>query len=262
MSKRLSGFRKPEAAIRYREFYDDFAARLWPVPHEELDVTTRFGSTHVRRSGAPQGAPLVLIHPTTGSSLGWYRFIAPLCEAHPVYTPDTIGTAGRSVQSAPLRSRPRSCRLARRRARRPRARVGPCRGLFRGRVDRHGPRRPHRAPGSTLEPHAHRAGGRHRADLARAARHDDRQGRGHAAVEGPARPIRDFNRWLNGDVQLSDDEIELLLLVFTSFRQSLPMPKRLGDDELRRIAAPVLVLLGGHSRLYDPEKVAALRAAC
>ena len=104
MADRIGGFRTPGDAARYYERYDEMLARAWPVPHDEFDVPSRFGTTHVRRSGPAGGIPLVLIHPTTGSSAGWAPLIASLCERHPVYTPDTIGTAGRSVQTAPIRS--------------------------------------------------------------------------------------------------------------------------------------------------------------
>jgi pimeloyl-ACP methyl ester carboxylesterase len=53
-----------------------------------------------------------------------------------------------------------------------------------------------------------------------------------------------------------DEEVDLVLLAFRTFRQKLPMPKRLGDDELRRITTPTLLLLGADTRLYDPGKVA------
>lgn len=42
------------------------------------------------------------------------------------------------------------------------------------------------------------------------------------------------------------------------FRQKLPTPKLLTDDQLRRITAPALLLPGAESRIYkDPAKVAA-----
>ena len=94
MADRTSGFRTPEAEARYHEFYDDYVARNWPVPHQELDVPTRFGRTRVRRSGSGGGTPLVLLHTNSGSSLGWNRMVGPLAEGRAVYTPDTIGTIG------------------------------------------------------------------------------------------------------------------------------------------------------------------------
>ena len=57
-----------------------------------------------RVSGEGERTPLVMVHPTTGSSLGWYPIVQHLCSDRVVYTPDTIGTCGRSVQTAPVTS--------------------------------------------------------------------------------------------------------------------------------------------------------------
>ena len=61
---------------------------------------------------------------------------------------------------------------------------------------------------------------------------------------------------MNGDVELTDEQIDLLLLAMRTFRQRLPSPRRLSDEELRRITVPTLLLLAADTRLYNPEKVA------
>ena len=256
MPKRMSRFRTPAAAATYYELYDELVARTWPVAHEELDVPTRFGTTRVRRSGPSDGTPIVLVHPTTGSSLGWATVVAPLCDRHPVFTPDTIGTAGRSVQTAPIRS--------------PADLVtwldevldalaldavhlvgysegGWIAGLHAALTDR-----PDRLrtltliePGGAIE----RVPRRFIANLVfRAAR--------TLLARDKHQAIRDFNRWMNGDVELTADQIELVLVTFRSFRQKLPLPDRLPDEQLRRITAPTLLLLAADSKLYDPDQVA------
>ena len=95
-------FKNAKAEERFLAAYDAFRDQNWPVPFTDLDVPTRFGSTHVRRSGAPEGSPIVLLHPNSGTSMSWYRLVAPLARRHAVYALDTIGTAGRSVQSKPV----------------------------------------------------------------------------------------------------------------------------------------------------------------
>ena len=55
--------------------------------------------------------------------------------------------------------------------------------------------------------------------------------------------VRKFNNRMNGDVELTDAQVELLLAGMGSFRQKLPRPRRLADDDVRRIAAPTLLLL-------------------
>ena len=104
MPDKISAFRTMEGAERFLTRYDEVVGSRWPIAHEELDLPTRFGQTRVRRSGAGSGVPLVMLHPTTGSSAGWYPVIELFCRDRVVYTPDTMGAAGRSVQTAPIRS--------------------------------------------------------------------------------------------------------------------------------------------------------------
>jgi pimeloyl-ACP methyl ester carboxylesterase len=257
MADRIGGFRTLEAAAHYYERYDDMVARLWPVAHDELDIPTRFGTTHVRRSGPAHGTPLVLIHPTTGSSAGWYPLIAALAERRPVYTPDTIGTVGRSVQTAPIRS--------------PRDLVAWVDDVLDGLgldaihllgyseggwiVALHAALadRPERLTTLTLiEP-----GGAIERVPRRLVASMIVRGARTLLARDKHRAFRAFNQWMNGDVEISDDEIELFLLAFRTFRQKLPAPGVLSDDELRRITVPTLLLLAADTRLYDPEKVAA-----
>lgn len=99
----LGKFKDQKAQERYFATYDAILEK-WPVPAEELDVETRFGPTHIRRSGNGQGTPIVLLHGVMGTSLSWYSFVAELAERHTVYAVDTIGEPGRSVQTRPVQS--------------------------------------------------------------------------------------------------------------------------------------------------------------
>lgn len=74
----------------------------WPVPSTQLDIPTSFGTTHVRKSGTGTETPIVLVHSLGANSLQWHIVIEDLCRDRVVYALDTIGTAGRSVQTAPL----------------------------------------------------------------------------------------------------------------------------------------------------------------
>lgn len=102
MKDRIGGFKHPGDQERLYALYDALAAEVWPVPAEELDVETSFGTTHLRRSGPAEGTPIVLIHPSSATSIGWYRLVEPVAAHHPVIALDTIGTAGRSIQTKPV----------------------------------------------------------------------------------------------------------------------------------------------------------------
>lgn len=71
MTGKVGRFRTPEARERFFELYDRAVEEVWPVPAEELDVETSFGTTHARRSGSGKGWPLLLVHGHTGTSVGW-----------------------------------------------------------------------------------------------------------------------------------------------------------------------------------------------
>ncbi|MFC4852217.1 alpha/beta fold hydrolase [Actinophytocola glycyrrhizae] len=98
MHDKNGGFPNEKTRARYLAVYDELLD--WPVPHTELTVETPFGPTHVRRSG--DGPPLVLLHGVSATSIMWQSVVAGLAARHTVYAVDTIGEAGRSVQTAPL----------------------------------------------------------------------------------------------------------------------------------------------------------------
>jgi hypothetical protein len=58
---RESAFKTPEGEAAYLAAYDA-ALKLWPVPYDEIDIPTRFGTTHVVVSGPKDAPPLVLLH--------------------------------------------------------------------------------------------------------------------------------------------------------------------------------------------------------
>ena len=65
-----SAFKTPEGEARYLAAYDA-ALKLWPVPYDEIDIPTRFGTTHVVVSGANDAPPLVLLHGYMATSVMW-----------------------------------------------------------------------------------------------------------------------------------------------------------------------------------------------
>lgn len=257
MATRIGGFRTDQQRVEYQRVYDRILEREWPVGHEELDLATTFGTARVRRSGQGARPPLVMLHPTTGSSLGWYPIVQHLCADRVVYTPDTIGTCGRSVQRAPVTS----------------ARdlvtwldevvdaLGPDRFHLLGYSEggwiagSHAAlsARPDRLASLTLvEP----AGAIERVPTGFLVAMVGRAMLAMASRDRTAALVR-FNRWLNGDVDLTPAQVQLLEVSMGAYRQRLPRPDRLGDDDLRRITAPTLLMMAGDTRLLDPAEVAA-----
>ena len=202
-------------------------------------------------------APLVLLHPASGSSAAWYRIVAPLAEHHQVLAVDTIGTAGRSVQTRPISDEAdlaawldevldglglEAVHL-----------VGFSEGGWLALVHAAKTRAPQRLSSLVLlEP-----GG---------ALHSMRRrtlvkfiGWGVGIAVWPVRKeehLRSFSAWLSPGVELTDVEIEWVLAVFGGFKQHLPTPKALPDEELAKVRTRILLLLGSDSVIADPAAVA------
>lgn len=96
MSETLSIFTAPEGEKAYLAAYEEMF-HLWPVSHEEIDVETRFGRTHINAAGPQEAPPMVLLHAASFSSTAWFANIGALSRYHRVFALDIIGDAGRSV---------------------------------------------------------------------------------------------------------------------------------------------------------------------
>ena len=97
MSGKLASFTSPEGEEEYIASYDTVLKR-WPVPYEELDIPTLFGTTHIIASGSTSLPPLLLLHATGTSSTMWFPNIGPLSSAFRVFAVDIIGEPGKSRQ--------------------------------------------------------------------------------------------------------------------------------------------------------------------
>jgi len=98
-----SGFKTPEGEAEFLAAYDAELA-LWPVPHEELDVRSRFGTTHVVVCGPETAPPLVLLHGYMATLTMWSPNIARFSKDHRVYAIDVMGQPGKSRPGEPIRS--------------------------------------------------------------------------------------------------------------------------------------------------------------
>ncbi len=101
--RRIGRFRNDRARERYVTAYGN-ALEAWPTRPTELDVDTRYGSTHILAVGPTSGSPIVLIHAVAVASPSWYPNIAALAADHRVYALDTIGDVGLSTQIASVRT--------------------------------------------------------------------------------------------------------------------------------------------------------------
>jgi pimeloyl-ACP methyl ester carboxylesterase len=100
---RPSAFESDEAREEYYRLYDE-AVALSPVPVEESDVRTSFGTTHVLTAGDPSKPPLVALHGKSISSTMWLPLLPALTVTHHVRMLDAVGDVGKSVATSVLSS--------------------------------------------------------------------------------------------------------------------------------------------------------------
>ena len=87
---------------RYLAAYDA-ALKLWPVPYDEIDIPTRFGTTHVVVSGPKEAPPLVLLHGYMATSIMWSPNIVDFSKDYRVYAIDIMGQPSKSIPGEPIR---------------------------------------------------------------------------------------------------------------------------------------------------------------
>jgi pimeloyl-ACP methyl ester carboxylesterase len=96
-------FTSPEGKAVVMRDYQAILDR-WPVPHQELTVSTSFGETYVIASGPRDAPPVVLLHAFFATATSWYRNMEALSQSHRVYAVDIIGEGNRSRACKPVKS--------------------------------------------------------------------------------------------------------------------------------------------------------------
>lgn len=89
-------FKSKKEELKYVQAYNKSLA-LWPVPFEEINIPTSFGTAHVIVSGPKNGEPLVLLHGMDATSTMWYPNIKSYAKEYRIYAIDYIMEAGKSV---------------------------------------------------------------------------------------------------------------------------------------------------------------------
>ena len=95
-------FRSRELQAEFEAAYDEVLSH-WPAALEQVDIETKFGSTHVLVSGPNGASPLVLLHPGGGHAPIWIRNVGPLAKEYRVYAVDIVGELNKSRPVAPIR---------------------------------------------------------------------------------------------------------------------------------------------------------------
>jgi pimeloyl-ACP methyl ester carboxylesterase len=99
-----SPFKSAKGAAEYGAAYDALM-RLWPVSYQPLDISSRFGSTHLVVSGPENAPPVVLLHGYFATLAMWAANVPALSQDYRVYAVDVMGQPSRSIPDQPIRSR-------------------------------------------------------------------------------------------------------------------------------------------------------------
>jgi len=241
-------FKSPELEKQYMEAYQA-VLDLWNIPHTALDISTHFGSTHLNAAG-PQGAPTMLLLPGFGAnSTMWFPNIAALSSQFRVYAIDTNGQPGKSIPLQPLTPSNNSEWIAElmdglgiTKAHLVGISLG---GWLALRFAIHRPDRVSRVvlldPAASFE-------GMSFAFL----RHSFLPFMVHPTRSGLVK----YFRWMTGGYHVNEKWGELMLLGILNTRPQPPIrATAFSDKELQQVQTPCMLLIGGRSVIYDPQRV-------
>lgn len=238
-------FRTEAGRAAYMAAYDAMLSR-WPVQAVSRVVPTSLGATHVLRAGKADGSPLVLLPAVSVSATEWFANVGELGARHRLYAIDIIGDAGRSVlDAAPGTAADYANWLAE---------IFAALGLHRPAVAGHSYggwltlslaiHRPEAVgPIVLLAPSAGLAPFHWYMKLFLAA-----------AERLPVKPGARSTLQAQAHRGFVPDEtfVRLMEAMTAHARTNVLFPSVYGDEELRRITSPTLVLIGEQEVLYDP----------
>jgi pimeloyl-ACP methyl ester carboxylesterase len=96
-----SAFKTPGGEATYLAAYDA-AMKLWPVSYEEMQIPSRFGTTHVVVSGPKDAPALVLLHGYMATLTMWSPNIEDFSRDYRVYAIDVMGQPSKTIPDDPI----------------------------------------------------------------------------------------------------------------------------------------------------------------
>jgi len=96
-----SAFKTSEGEAKFLAAYDN-EMKLWSVPFEQIDIRSRFGTTHIVVCGPKTAPPLVLLHGYMATLTMWSPNIAAFSKDYRVYAVDVMGQPGKSRPDEPI----------------------------------------------------------------------------------------------------------------------------------------------------------------
>ncbi len=101
MTEEIRIFKSSESKAQYFAAYDAMLEQ-WPVPYDELYIPTRFGDTHVIASGSQNSPPLVLFHSAGSGAVQWFKNVGSFSQRYRTYAVDVIGEVNKGFTTRKL----------------------------------------------------------------------------------------------------------------------------------------------------------------
>ncbi len=246
-------FKTPVLEKQYMDVYDA-VLNLWNVPHEALDVPTRFGVTHISAAGPKEKPAMVLLPGFGANSTQWFPNVAALSSPFRVYAVDTNGQPGKSLPGSTLTAQDSSDWIAQ---------VLDGLGIEKailggislgGWLSLHfAIREPERVTRLVLLDPAASFEGMSAAFL------------WHGFIPFMVHPTRaglvQYFHWMTRGYSVNKEWGELMLLGILNTRPQPPIrASAFSDADLRNMKTPTLLLIGERSVIYNPKRV--YRRAC
>jgi pimeloyl-ACP methyl ester carboxylesterase len=241
-------FKSFELEKQYMAAYQSVLS-LWPVPSEPLEIKTRFGTTHVNACGSRDKPPMILIPGFGANSTMWFPNVGGLSGQYRVYALDTPGQPGKSIPGQALNPSNSSAWIAEvldglslQKAHLTGVSLG---GWLALNFAIHVPERVDHVV--LLDPAASFA----KMSTAFLL---------HSFMPIMVHPTRSglikYFRWMTQGYKVNPAWAELMLRGILTTRPQRPIRATpFGEAQLGSVRAPVLVLIGGRSVIYNPEAV-------
>jgi pimeloyl-ACP methyl ester carboxylesterase len=240
----IGGFKTQAGRDRYFQAYDT-AMNECPAPNAVFNVGTRHGTTRVYRFGQGDAPPIVLLPALMATSACYWPLIPAFAEHRPVYAIDTLGEAGRSVQTAAFTDIPDRAR---------------CIDDVLERLELTGV---HLVGGSTGGWHSfnqaiHAPGRLASISVLDATTVTAAFSRSVSCYGALATILnqnwawRRFLRWSAGENIMDRPDARLVLAGIRTYRARVPFQVCPSDDDIRSVRVPVLAMFGARSVVHDP----------
>jgi pimeloyl-ACP methyl ester carboxylesterase len=248
MSRRITAkplYKSPAGEAEVMALYDKVLS-VWPAPHDDSRLKTRFGETFIIASGPGQSLPLILLHGACSNAVSWIGEAGTYSQHFRTYAIDIPGDPGRSAANRLSWKTPAYAEWLKDVFDALDIRQAALLGLSQGgwNAIRFASLYPDRVTKLALLSPAGVIADR-TSFLIRAMLYSLSGKRGSAAL----------NRYVLGTDSLDSNALVFMNAIMTHFRPRIEPLNKFSDSDLRNLTMPVLLLGGAHDNIRDVYKI-------